>query len=77
MGMRSRIDGLTLLGVGVTTGDVYLLVVFGGSGIFDDDDLGIGVDDGVEPSSQRPPMHVMMNVWRGTRAWWFAGAWSC
>lgn len=44
---------LTLLGVGVA-----LLVVFGGSGLFE---VGLGVGVGEGPT-QTPPMHVMMKV---------------
>jgi hypothetical protein len=48
-------------------------LVFGGSGFFDD--VGLGVGFGVEPSSHLLPIHVMMYVWRGTRACSsFAGA---
>jgi hypothetical protein len=42
-----------------------LEVVLGGSGFLL---VGFGVGVGVDPSSQRSPMHVMMYVWRGTRA---------
>jgi hypothetical protein len=53
-----------------------IALVFGGSGFFDD--VGLGVGFGVEPSSHLLPMHVIMYVWRGTRACSsFAGACLC
>jgi hypothetical protein len=42
-----------------------------------DFDFGGGVGVGYEPSSQCSPMHVMTNVWRGSKAGSFAGAWMC
>lgn len=58
------------MGVGLTGS---LLLVLGGSGFFEVVGLGVGV--GSEPS-HFPPMQVMTNVWRGLRAWLFAGAYG-
>lgn len=62
------------VGVGVGVG-VALVLDFGGSGLRVVVVVGFGTTDGtgVEPSSQRPPMHVMMYVWRLSRLL-FAGA---
>lgn len=46
---------------GLAVDFVGFSLVLGGTG-FVDDVVGLGVGVGFEPSSQRPPIHVMMNV---------------
>jgi hypothetical protein len=67
----SECSELTLV---VVLGGSGFVVVLGGSGF---DVVGFAVGPGGSPlSTQCPPIHVMMYVWRGTRACSFAaGAW--